>query len=136
MEGSRLRCEQHPSRFLSKRGFSAESGSKAVTEESDPSADLALWKGGFGEIVTPGLLQIRPEWSGELLTNFIRRHPAISSTPEIPSLKFIKAARFLKNNAPHPFQIREMGAKSEDNMDRWLWDFLEQSGDARSAPAK
>jgi hypothetical protein len=33
-------------------------------------------------------------------------------------------------------QIREMGAKSEDNMDRWLWDFLEQSGDARSAPAK
>jgi hypothetical protein len=52
--------------------------------------------------------------------------PGISSSPERPSLKFLKAARFLKNHAPHLFQIREMGAKSENRMDRWLWEFLDQ----------
>jgi len=51
--------------------------------------------------------------------------PAISSSPERSSLKFFKTARFLKNQAPHLFQIREMGAKSENRMDRWLWDLLD-----------
>ena len=60
--------------------------------------------------------------------------PAISSSPERSSFKFIKAARFLKNQAPHLFQIRKMGAKPENRMDRWLWDFLEQSETAASAP--
>ena len=62
--------------------------------------------------------------------------PMILSAPERPSLKFIKAARFLKNHAPHLFQIREMGAKSENRMDRWLWDFLDQVGDAVRSPVK
>ena len=51
--------------------------------------------------------------------------PVISSSPESPFLKFIQAARFLKSHAPHLFQIREMGATSENRMDRWLWDFLD-----------
>lgn len=60
-------------------------------------------------------------------------NPAISSSPERSSFKFVKAARFLKNQAPHLFQVREMGAKLENRMDRWLWDFLEQSETAASA---
>jgi hypothetical protein len=35
-------------------------------------------------------------------------------------------ARFLKANAPHVFQIREMGTEERNSMDRWLWDLLEQ----------
>ena len=41
------------------------------------------------------------------------------------SFKFIRAARFLKDNAPHVFQIREMGAEAKGHMDRWLWDLLD-----------
>jgi hypothetical protein len=52
------------------------------------------------------------------------REPSITSQLERPSSQFIAVARFLKNNAPHSFQIREMGARSENHMDRWLWDFL------------
>jgi hypothetical protein len=55
---------------------------------------------------------------------FILQDPSLSSSPERPSLQFITAARFLKNHAPHLFQIREMGAQSENRMDRWLWDLL------------
>jgi hypothetical protein len=54
----------------------------------------------------------------------ILEDPTISRSPERLSFKFVKAARFLKNNAPHLFQIREMGAELENGMDRWLWDFL------------
>ena len=39
------------------------------------------------------------------------------------SFKFIRVARFLKDNAPHAFQIHEnSGAKN--SMDQWLWDLL------------
>jgi hypothetical protein len=41
------------------------------------------------------------------------------------SFKFITVARFLKDNAPHVFQISEMGSKSKNSMDRWLWDLLD-----------
>ena len=41
------------------------------------------------------------------------------------SFKFITVARFLKDNAPHAFQISEMGSKSKNSMDRWLWDLLD-----------
>jgi hypothetical protein len=54
----------------------------------------------------------------------ILEDPSISNPPEKPSLHFIGAARFLRNNAPHLFQIREMGFELENRMDRWLWDFL------------
>jgi hypothetical protein len=55
---------------------------------------------------------------------FILRDPAICNPQDTPSSRFITAARFLKNNAPQLFQIREMGARSENRMDRWLWDLL------------
>ena len=60
----------------------------------------------------------------EVTFEFILRNSSISNSRETPSFQFITAARFLKNNAPHLFQIREMGAKSENRMDRWLWDLL------------
>ena len=50
--------------------------------------------------------------------------PALVGERETPSFKFIRAARFLKDNAPHAFQIREMGAEAKSRMDRWLWDLL------------
>jgi len=50
--------------------------------------------------------------------------PSISGPLDTPTAQFIIAARFLKTNAPHSFQIREMGAQPENLMDRWLWDFL------------
>jgi hypothetical protein len=57
---------------------------------------------------------------------FILKNSSISDPQDTPSFQFITAARFLKNNAPHLFQIREMGAKSENRMDRWLWDLLKE----------
>jgi hypothetical protein len=60
----------------------------------------------------------------EVTIEFILRNSSISNSRETPSFQFVTAARFLKNNAPHLFQIREMGAKSENRMDRWLWDLL------------
>jgi hypothetical protein len=60
----------------------------------------------------------------EAAVEFILRDSTISNPEETPSYRFITAARFLKNNAPHLFQVREMGAKSENRMDRWLWDLL------------
>lgn len=56
---------------------------------------------------------------------FILEDLAISGPPERPTFEFLRAARFLKNNAPHLFQIREMGGETENHMDRWLWDFLD-----------
>jgi hypothetical protein len=56
---------------------------------------------------------------------FILEHPAISESPGSRSSKFIIAARFLKANAPHCFQIRHIGIESEDFRDRWLWEFLD-----------
>jgi hypothetical protein len=55
----------------------------------------------------------------------ILENSAFSGERETPSFKFIRAARFLKNNAPHVFQIREMGTETTNSMDRWLWDLLD-----------
>jgi hypothetical protein len=60
----------------------------------------------------------------ETALKFILQDPSIPSSVERPTFRFITAARFLKNNAPHLFEIREMGAESENRMDRWLWDLL------------
>jgi hypothetical protein len=54
----------------------------------------------------------------------ILRDPAFIGERETFSFKFIRVARFLKDNAPHVFQIREMGSESKNSMDRWLWDLL------------
>jgi hypothetical protein len=67
---------------------------------------------------------------------FILDHPVISESPGSRSSKFIMAARFLKANAPHFFQVRHIGIKSEDLRDRWLWEFLDglgTSGDVATA---
>jgi hypothetical protein len=50
--------------------------------------------------------------------------PAFLGDPETASFKFIRAARFLKYNAPHVFHVREMRSGSKNNMDRWLWDLV------------
>jgi hypothetical protein len=55
---------------------------------------------------------------------FILKNSSSPDSQDKPPFHFITAARFLKNNAPHLFQIREMGATSENRMDRWLWDLL------------
>ena len=57
---------------------------------------------------------------------FILKNSPTSDAQDKPPFHFITAARFLKNNAPHLFQIREMGANSENRMDRWLWDLLKE----------
>jgi hypothetical protein len=54
----------------------------------------------------------------------ILRDSAFVDERETFSFKFIRAARFLKDNAPHAFQIRETGAEAKSRMDRWLWDLL------------
>ena len=50
--------------------------------------------------------------------------PIFRSATETSSLKFIRAARFLKINAPHVFQVREMLPGAMNTMDRWLWDII------------
>jgi hypothetical protein len=60
----------------------------------------------------------------EAAVNLILGDPAFVGDRATPSFKFIRAARFLKNNAPHVFQIREMGTVAKNGMDRWLWDLL------------
>jgi hypothetical protein len=57
---------------------------------------------------------------------FILKNSSAPNSQDTPSFQFITAARFLKNNAPHLFQIREMGATLENRMDRWLWDLLNE----------
>jgi hypothetical protein len=68
--------------------------------------------------------QISYSSSLEVTFEFILRDSTICDPQDTSSSRFITAARFLKSNAPHLFQIREMGAKSENRMDRWLWDLL------------
>ena len=51
--------------------------------------------------------------------------PAFVGEAETPSFKFIRAARFLKDNAPHVYQVHEMGVEARNNMDRWLWDLFD-----------
>jgi hypothetical protein len=60
----------------------------------------------------------------ETALKLILKDPAFLNQVGTPSVKFLRAARFLKANAPHAFQIREMGALTKSNMDRWLWDLI------------
>jgi hypothetical protein len=60
----------------------------------------------------------------EAAMNPVLGHPAFVGERATPSFKFIRAARFLKDNAPHAFQIREMGIPAQNSMDRWLWNLL------------
>jgi len=60
----------------------------------------------------------------EAAVQLILEHPAFLDDPETSSFKFIRAARFLKTNAPHVFHVREMRMGAKNNMDRWLWDLL------------
>ena len=61
----------------------------------------------------------------EAAMNLILKHPTFTGEKATPSFKFIRAARFLRENAPHAFQIREMGIPAQNNMDRWLWNLLD-----------
>jgi len=61
----------------------------------------------------------------EAAVNLILGDPSFLGDRATPSFKFLRAARFLKNNAPHVFQIHEMGTVAKNSMDRWLWDLLD-----------
>jgi hypothetical protein len=61
----------------------------------------------------------------EAALQLILGDPAFIGEPETPSFKFVRAARFLKHNAPHVFQVREMGVHAKNHMDRWLWDLFD-----------
>jgi hypothetical protein len=65
----------------------------------------------------------------EAAMNLILGHPDFVGEKATPSFKFIRAARFLRENAPHAFQIREMGIPAQNSMDRWLWNLLDRNID-------
>jgi hypothetical protein len=65
----------------------------------------------------------------EAAMNSILEHPAFMGEGATPSFKFIRAARFLRENAPHVFQIRETGIPEQNRMDRWLWNLLDRNID-------
>jgi hypothetical protein len=60
-----------------------------------------------------------------MAVRLVLRELAFFCERETFSCKFIRVARFLKDNAPHVFQSTEMGSKSKNTMDRWLWDLLD-----------
>ena len=60
----------------------------------------------------------------EAALKLILKDPAFLNLVGTPSVKFLRAARFLKANAPRVFQISEMGTNAKNGMDRWLWDLL------------
>ena len=68
----------------------------------------------------------------EAAMNLILKHPAFTGDKTTPSFKFIRAARFLRENAPHAFRLREMGAPTHNSMDRWLWNLLDWNIDVDS----
>jgi hypothetical protein len=61
----------------------------------------------------------------EVAVNLILGDPAFVGDRATASFKFLRAVRFLKNNAPHVFQIHEMGTVAKNGLDRWLWDLLD-----------
>jgi hypothetical protein len=65
----------------------------------------------------------------EAAMNLILGHSDFVGEKATPSFKFIRAARFLRENAPHAFQIREMGIPTQNSMDHWLWNLLDRSID-------
>jgi hypothetical protein len=63
----------------------------------------------------------------EAAVNMILGDPAFVGDRGTPSLNFLTAARFLKDSAPHVFQIHEIGTVAKNDMDRWLWDLLDNN---------
>ena len=61
----------------------------------------------------------------EAAVNLILGDPAFVGDRATPTFKLLRAARFLKDSAPHVFQIHEMGTVAKNDMDRWLWDLLD-----------
>jgi hypothetical protein len=61
----------------------------------------------------------------EAAVNLVLGDPSFVGDQATPAFKFLRAARFLKNQAPHVFQIHEMGTVAKNGMDRWLWDLLD-----------
>jgi hypothetical protein len=61
----------------------------------------------------------------EAAVNLILGDPSFVGDQATPAFKFLRAARFLKSQAPHVFQIHEMGTVAKNGMDRWLWDLLD-----------
>jgi hypothetical protein len=61
----------------------------------------------------------------EAAVNLILGDPAFVGDRATPTLKLLRAARFLKDSAPHVFQIHQMGTVAKNDMDRWLWDLLD-----------
>jgi len=72
----------------------------------------------------------------EVALNLILGNPAFVGERETPSFKFIRAARFLKENAPHVFKIRKMGNEAKNGMDRWLWDLLDLKNKYVNSPPR
>ena len=72
----------------------------------------------------------------EVALNLILGDPAFVGERETPSFKFIRAARFLKENAPHAFKIRKMGNEAKNGMDRWLWDLLDLKNKYVNSPPR
>jgi hypothetical protein len=52
----------------------------------------------------------------------ILREPAFFDERKTFSFKLIRVSRFLKDKCSSRVQISEMGSKSKNSMDRWLWD--------------
>ena len=63
----------------------------------------------------------------EAAVNLILGDPAFVGDRGTPPFKFLTAARFLKDNAPQVFQIHEIGTVAKNDMDRWLWDLLDNN---------
>jgi hypothetical protein len=63
----------------------------------------------------------------EAAVNLLLGDSAFAGDRGTPSFEFLRAARFLKDNAPHVFQIQEMGTVAKNGMDRWLWDLLDSN---------
>ena len=72
----------------------------------------------------------------EAAVNLILGDPAFVSETATPSLKLLRAARFLKENAPHAFKIRKMGNEAKNGMDRWLWDLLDLKNKYVNSPPR
>jgi hypothetical protein len=85
--------------------------------------------GNFGTIDEKEFAKIDSElsYSSTLGTavKLLLRDPAFVGEQDGFPFKFIRAARFLKANAPHVFRIREMGSEAKNSMDRWLWELLD-----------
>jgi hypothetical protein len=100
-----------------------------LLEELVSYSEVSMLLGNSGTIDESGYTKIDSGLSYspslEAAMNRVLGDLAFVGERETPSFKFIRAARFLKDNAPHAFQIREMGTPTQNSMDRWLWNLLD-----------